>query len=122
MLESTNTTFSAKGMKAHEMKLSEKVSKGANIKTSVLDVEGNIVSFTTNFKASAKGCIKPKTPTTFGPLLLCIPPIILRSNKVKKATVIKIGTNIHKHFKIKKIIKIKLNIYSPYKNLIIQTK
>jgi len=39
-----------------------------------------------NFKPSAMGWSNPKIPTTFGPFLLCMEAITLRSAKVKKAT------------------------------------
>lgn len=96
IFESTRITSSEKGIKAQEIKLKENVTKGASTKTNVFEVDGNTVSFTNNFNASAKGCINPKTPTTLGPRRRCIAPIIFRSNNVKKATVIKTGTNIHK--------------------------
>lgn len=83
ILESTNTVDSVKGIKAQATKLKENDTIGDKIKIKVFAVKGNIVSFTNNFKASAKGCNNPKYPTTLGPLLRCIIPNTLRSNKVK---------------------------------------
>ena len=44
---------------------------------------GMIVSFISIFRASAKGCIRPNGPTTFGPFRICIAAMILRSAKVR---------------------------------------
>ena len=60
-------------------------------------------SFKNNFKPSAIGCKNPQIPTTLGPRLRCIAPIIFRSLKVKNATANIIG-------KIVKIDTIKLSI------------
>lgn len=68
---------------------------GAAIKIERLAELGKTVSFNNNFKPSARGCNKPKNPTTFGPLLLCIDAITLRSNSVKYATAINKGTIIN---------------------------
>ena len=46
---------------------------------------GKIDSLTKSLNPSDKGCNKPYTPTTFGPLRLCIAPNIFLSAKVKYA-------------------------------------
>jgi len=45
------------------------VTMGANIKITLLELEGIITSLKIYFNASAKDCNKPKGPTTFGPCL-----------------------------------------------------
>jgi hypothetical protein len=67
---SDSTICSDKGKTAQPIKLKIKVSIGAIKNMLILELLGNIVSFTNNFKPSAKGCNKPKTPTTLGPFLL----------------------------------------------------
>jgi len=60
---------------------------------------GENLSFPKSFKASIKGCNKPKNLSFTGPNRIWNLPIILRSNKVKKATVSKISNkwrNINK--------------------------
>ena len=69
-------------------------------KTNKFALEGKIVSFTNNFKPSAKGCNKPKTPTTLGPLRRCIAAITFLSAKVIYATEISKGNTIVKNFKV----------------------
>ena len=59
---------------------------------------GKIDSLTKSLNPSDKGCNKPYTPTTFGPLRLCIAPNIFLSAKVKYATEINKGTIIIKIF------------------------
>jgi hypothetical protein len=49
------------------------------------------VSFISNFAPSAKGCKRPKIPTTLGPFRRCIDAITFRSNKVRYATPIRSG-------------------------------
>ena len=78
---------------------------GAKINNKVLALPGKIVSFTNNFKPSAKGCNKPKIPTKLGPLRLCIEDNIFLSAKVKYATAIKIGKINKRIFNVKFIIK-----------------
>ena len=63
--------------------LKKRVITGAKIKTVRFATLGKIVSFNNNFKTSAKGCSKPKNPTTFGPFLRCIDAITLRSIRVR---------------------------------------
>lgn len=88
----------SKGIKDQDNKLNKKVKIGAKMKINEFDAEGIIVSFNNNFIASANACNKPKSPTTFGPRLLCIEANTLRSNTVKKATDSKIGKIIGKNF------------------------
>ena len=52
-----------------------------------------IVSFINILMASAKGCSRPKGPTTFGPRRICIAASTLRSASVRKATEISTGTS-----------------------------
>ena len=63
-----------------------KESNGAIVDKKEEALYGIIVSFNNNFKPSAMGCKKPKKPTVFGPLRLWKDAIILRSDKVGKAT------------------------------------
>lgn len=64
-------------------KLNKNVKIGAKIKENVFAFVGITDSFNSNFKPSANGCNRPKKPTLFGPNLCCIPPITLRSARVK---------------------------------------
>ena len=89
------------------IRLRKKVKIGAKIKLNVFEFVGITDSFSNNFKPSANGCNKPKKPTTFGPILCCIPPIIFRSANVKYATLIKTGKTMAK----KDVIISKANIY-----------
>lgn len=54
-----------------------------------------MISFTTNFKASAKGCKTPQNPTTLGPFRRWIEAIAFRSASVKNATTMIIGTKVN---------------------------
>ena len=56
---------------------------GARIKIILFELAGIIISLKMYLSASAKDCNNPKGPTTFGPFLNCINPIILLSAKVK---------------------------------------
>lgn len=82
----------------------------------LLALLGIIVSLINNFSPSANGCNNPSNPTTFGPRLRCIPAIIFRSTKVKKATAIKTGTIIIKVFSI--VIKISKIVILIFKEII----
>ena len=73
----------AKGITDHVTNANKKVIIGANIKIIVFALLGNIVSLINNLSPSARGCNKPKRPTTLGPLRCCIPAITFRSSKVK---------------------------------------
>ena len=61
----------------------EKIDENKKIKT--LELLGKIISLSNNFSPSAIGCNKPKKPTIFGPLRLCILDIAFLSNKVVMA-------------------------------------
>lgn len=80
---SANTIFSSKGITAHPIELDVKVVVGAAINIAKFALLGKTVSFNDNFKPSAKGCNKPKNPTTLGPLRRCIEAITLRSKRVE---------------------------------------
>jgi len=80
---SANTIVSSKGITAQPTKLSVNVIIGAAINIVKFALLGNTVSFKSNFRPSAKGCNKPKNPTTFGPLRLCMDAITFRSKRVK---------------------------------------
>lgn len=91
-------TFSSNGINAHKNKLSNNVKIGANVNNKLFALDGTRGSLINNFKASANGCKKPKTPTIFGPRRYCSEPIIFLSNSVKKATKSNIGTIKIKYF------------------------
>jgi hypothetical protein len=85
-------------------KLIVKVISGEIIKRNLLAELGKTVSLIKSLKPSAKGCNKPATPITSGPIRLCIPAIIVLSARVKYATDINKGRTIIKIFnKVKKI-------------------
>lgn len=71
------------GIRAQLAKLRTKVSRGAKLNKNLFALIGTIISFTNNFKPSAKGCNKPQKPTTLGPRLRWIAAITFLSNKVK---------------------------------------
>ncbi len=71
-----------------------KVSIGASRKTTRLAPAGRMVSLASSFTPSANGCSRPKGPTTFGPLRICIAAMTLRSAKVSMATASSSGTTI----------------------------
>lgn len=64
------------------MKLDGEVMVGAAINIAKLALLGKTVSFDGDFEPSAKGCNKPKNPTTLGPLRRCMEAITLRSDRV----------------------------------------
>jgi hypothetical protein len=72
-----------KGITAQPNKLKKRVIIGEITKANVFAFVGITVSFTNNFKPSAKGCNKPQNPTKLGPCLCCIKPITFRSANVK---------------------------------------
>src|SRR5271169_275740 len=114
---------SPNGIIAHPINANTNVIQGPITNKIVLDCLGIIISFTNNFNASANGCIKPHTPTAFGPHLRCIDAIIFLSATVTKAIVIKIGTNTIRISNILKNIVIYIlcgnNLYYfYYKNII----
>jgi len=73
------TIPSEKGITDHPIRLNTKDKAGDNKKIPVFALVGNVVSLVNNFRPSARGCNKPIKPITFGPLLLCMAPIIFRS-------------------------------------------
>lgn len=83
MSTSANTIVSSNGITAQPTNDSANAITGAAINIVKFALLGNTVSFKSNFKPSAKGCNKPKKPTTLGPLRLCIDAITLRSKRVK---------------------------------------
>jgi hypothetical protein len=82
----------ANGITAQLPKASTKVRSGANRKTVLSAPAGMTISFSTNFKKSAKDCIRPKGPTMLGPLRICTPAQILRSARSKNANEIRMPT------------------------------
>ena len=107
-LISAITKSSEKGITDHAIMDKINVSIGAIIKTTLLEPDGSIVSLESNFKASAHGCNKPNKPTTFGPFLSCINPIILLSASVRYATKSKRGIRTIRILKTDSNIKIRL--------------
>ena len=69
-LMSHKTTPSEKGITAQLSILNIKNDIGANKKTAVSALVGNVVSLANNFKPSARGCVRPIKPITLGPLRL----------------------------------------------------
>lgn len=80
---SANTIVSSEGITARPAELSVDVIIGAAINIVGFALLGNTVSFKSSFGPSAKGCNKPKNPTTFGPLRLCMDAITFRSEGVR---------------------------------------
>ena len=56
---------------------------GARMNRKRFAPEGTMVSFISILMASAKGCSRPKGPTTFGPRRICIAASTLRSASVR---------------------------------------
>ena len=81
MLATAQPSFT--GITAQAIIASVIVSSGATMNSRRLAPVGIMVSFISIFTASAKGCMRPKGPTTFGPLRICIAAITLRSASVK---------------------------------------
>ena len=92
--------FGLKGINNQSNKVIKNEKTGAKKNMKILELEVYNNSFPINFKASANGCKIPNIPTIFGPLLLWILLITLRSNNVKNA--------IHNIINIK-IIKLFIN-------------
>ncbi len=82
----------------HPIKLTKKVITGDNKNKPLLALLGSIISFIKSLNPSERGCNKPNTPTTLGPIRLCIIPKIFRSANVKYATATRRGTIIIKVF------------------------
>ena len=68
--KSNKTNPSPKGITPQPNKANINVAQGARKNKVLLALAGITVSLTTNFKASAKGCNTPYTPTTLGPTRL----------------------------------------------------
>lgn len=83
-----------KGIIIHPINDKNKESIGPTINRTVLAFVGNIISFTNSLKPSAIGCNKPKKPTTFGPLRLCMADNSFRSAKVNIAIHTSINTTV----------------------------
>ena len=66
---SANTWVALNGITAQEIRAKVMVTIGANIKITLLELEGIITSLNMYFNASAKDWSKPKGHTTFGPCL-----------------------------------------------------
>lgn len=66
----------------------------------MLDIKGQTCSLENNLIASLKGCKIPIKPTLLGPLRIWMYPKSLRSNKVRKAILIKTPKTKIKKFKI----------------------
>ncbi len=64
---SNNTICLDRGRTAQPIKLKIKVSIGAIKNILIVELLGNIVSFTNSFSPSPNGCSKPRKPITFGP-------------------------------------------------------
>ena len=81
------------GITAQASIASMKVSIGANRNSTLFAPVGTMVSLSSIFSASAKGCSKPNGPTTLGPRRICIAAKTLRSASVRKATMTSSGTS-----------------------------
>ncbi len=81
-LESNQPSKIENGTKSHKSKLKENVKTGAKINNKKFALRGIIGSLKINFKPSAKGCNKPKKPTTLGPFRRWTEAIIFRSARV----------------------------------------
>ena len=80
---SARTQPRSKGITAQATSASIKVSIGARRKTTRLAPAGMIVSLVSSFSPSAIGWNKPKGPTTFGPLRICMDAMTLRSASMR---------------------------------------
>jgi hypothetical protein len=67
MLISTKKPVVEKGITAQPVKLRKRVKTGANIKLNVFAFVGITLSFKRSLSPSARGCRRPKKPTTLGP-------------------------------------------------------
>src|SRR5215469_14917459 len=86
------TTPGLKGMTAQATRASVKVTSGATTNTTELAPLGTMVSLTSSLTPSAKGCNRPKGPTTLGPLRSCENASTLRSAYVNMAIASSNGT------------------------------
>ena len=78
-LMSAMTQPSSNGTTAQAISAVMKVIMGAMRNSTALALEGTIVSFSTSFRPSAKGCSSPNGPTTLGPRRSWIDAQTLRS-------------------------------------------
>src|SRR5579872_3008148 len=76
----------ASGSAAQAPNASVTVNTGAIRKMSLSAPSGMTISLIRNFPASAKSCSVPNGPTTFGPLRICTPAQILRSDQSTTTT------------------------------------
>ncbi len=81
-----SATSGPNGITAHAASAGMMVMTGAITNNALLAWAGTMISFSSNFNASAIGCSKPAGPTRFGPSRTCIQPISLRSHRVRYAT------------------------------------
>jgi hypothetical protein len=101
LFKSKIRVYISKGIANQPIKAKNKVKKGPKTNKNLLAFVGIIISLTTNFNPSAKGCKNPQIPTTFGPLRRWIEAIALRSAKVKNATTINNGIKVNNECTIK---------------------
>src|SRR5271154_6532248 len=80
------------GITAQAASASTHDTSGASRNTPLLEPDGMIGSFTTNFSRSANDWNRPNGPTTLGPLRICTPAQILRSAHSKNASEISTPT------------------------------
>jgi len=92
--------LSFKGAILQVNKINVNPTDGANINKIKFVWKGWKFSFKKSFTASAKGCKIPIDDTLLGPFRDWLSPKILRSIKVRKATLIKTGIMIIKNLKI----------------------
>ena len=78
-LMSAITQPSSNGTTAQAISAVMKVIIGAIRNSTVLALDGMIVSFSSSFRPSAKGCSRPNGPTTLGPRRSWIEAQTLRS-------------------------------------------
>ena len=83
---SDTTQPGASGTTAQAAKARTKLIRGARMKTTLSAPSGMTISFSTNFRKSAKDCSRPNGPTMLGPLRICTPAQILRSASSRKAS------------------------------------
>ena len=86
---SATTQPGATGTTAQATKASVVVRIGASRNTVLFAPAGITISFRRNFPKSAKLCIRPNGPTTFGPLRIITAAQTLRSSNRMKARAIR---------------------------------
>ena len=87
----------AQGITAQTITGSTKLIIGASMNSVLSAPAGTTISLTMYFRKSAKDCIRPQGPTTFGPRRSCTAAQILRSPYIRNArqTSTKIVTSRH---------------------------